>query len=173
MVSRRASLLLISAAALGQTAKKKIVVAGLDEISAAELKKSAPSNVHLVTPPPDQYLAEISDADALITPQFTRAGRFSQGLAAVELQNKSGYINRTGQIVIGLKFDAARDFSDGMAAVLIGDEWGYINLQGEIVIKPQYHTVESFRSGLALVITSKLSAYVDHEGRYVWRAQFD
>jgi D-2-hydroxyacid dehydrogenase (NADP+) len=72
MISRRASLLLISTAALGQMAKKKIVIAGLDENSAAELKKSAPSNVHLVTPPPDQYLAEISDADALITPQFTR-----------------------------------------------------------------------------------------------------
>ena len=82
MVSRRASLLLISAAALGQTAKKKIVVAGLDENSAAELKKSAPSNVHLVTPAPDQYLAEISDADALITPQFTR----DQLRAAKQLQ---------------------------------------------------------------------------------------
>jgi phosphoglycerate dehydrogenase-like enzyme len=71
MISRRASLLLISAA-FAQTSKKKIVIAGLDENSVADLKKSVPSKVHLVAPPPDRYLTEIADADALITPQFTR-----------------------------------------------------------------------------------------------------
>jgi len=71
MISRRTSLLLVSSA-FAQTSKKKIVIAGLDENSVAELKKSAASNVHIVAPPPDQYLAEIANADALITPQFTR-----------------------------------------------------------------------------------------------------
>lgn len=69
---RPALLFLLLPLAFGQPAKKKIVIVGLDENSFAELKKSAPANVRLVSPPPDQFASEISNADALISPQFTR-----------------------------------------------------------------------------------------------------
>jgi len=59
-------------AAFGQNGKKKVVVAGLEEAAFAELKKSAPANVRLVSPPPDQFAAEIANADGLICPQFSR-----------------------------------------------------------------------------------------------------
>ena len=65
-------LLLLMPVAFGQTAKKKIVVVGLDDTAVAELRKSAPPNVRLVAPLPGQVDAEIGNADALISPQLTR-----------------------------------------------------------------------------------------------------
>ena len=63
---------LLLAVASGQTAKKKIVVVGLDDATVAELRKSAPPNVRLVTPMPGQLADEVGNADALISPLFTR-----------------------------------------------------------------------------------------------------
>jgi phosphoglycerate dehydrogenase-like enzyme len=64
--------LLLVPVAFGQTAKKKIVVVGLDDTAVAELKKSAPPNVRLVSPLPATVAAELENADALISPQVTR-----------------------------------------------------------------------------------------------------
>jgi phosphoglycerate dehydrogenase-like enzyme len=69
-------LLLLAAASFGQTAqpqKKKIIISGLPDSAIAELRKSAPPNVLIVSPPPDQIASEIADADALISTQLTRA----------------------------------------------------------------------------------------------------
>lgn len=65
---------LLIAVALGraQTEKKKIVILGLGDSAIAELRKSAPPNVLIVAPAPNQIAAELADADALITPQLTR-----------------------------------------------------------------------------------------------------
>jgi len=73
--------LLIAAAfgQTGQTEKKKIIIIGLGDSAIAELRKSAPPNVQIVTPAPDHIAAEIGDADALIFAQITieelRAGK--------------------------------------------------------------------------------------------------
>jgi phosphoglycerate dehydrogenase-like enzyme len=65
-------LLLLISLAFGQTAKKKIVVVGLDDTAVAELRKSAPPNVRLVTPAAGQVADEVVNADAFISPQLTR-----------------------------------------------------------------------------------------------------
>jgi phosphoglycerate dehydrogenase-like enzyme len=64
---------LLVAVASGQgPGKKKIVVLGMGENVAAELRKSAPQDVAIVVPAAGQIASELSDADGLITPQLTR-----------------------------------------------------------------------------------------------------
>jgi hypothetical protein len=53
----------------------------------------------------------------IITPRFTRAKDFSEGLARVKVGNDWGYIDATGNMVIDARFARARDFSDGRAKV--------------------------------------------------------
>jgi len=65
-------LLLLAAAGLGQTAKKKIVIVGLDDAAFSALKRSSPANVRLESPLPANFIAEVADADALIAPQLSR-----------------------------------------------------------------------------------------------------
>lgn len=67
-------------------------------------------------------------------------GRQSEhkGLFHVSQNDKEGYIDRTGKIVIPLKFDGARNFSEGLAAVKVEDKWGFIDETGKVVIEPQF-----------------------------------
>ena len=44
------------------------------------------------------------------------------GLARVKLDNKWGFINKTGEEVIPLQYDDADYFKDGVAKVKLGDE---------------------------------------------------
>jgi WG containing repeat len=45
---------------------------------------------------------------------------FSDGLAAVRLGSKYGYIDKTGKLVIHPQFDLVLNFTDGLALVLCG-----------------------------------------------------
>lgn len=60
---------------------------------------------------------------------------FSEGLAQVSSGNKSGYIDKTGQVAISAKFDRAYDFHDGLAMVKENRTWGFIDKTGQMVIE--------------------------------------
>jgi hypothetical protein len=64
------------------------------------------------------------------------AGSFSEGLAPVVKNHKSGYIDSTGRIVIEPQFDNAQLFHEGLAAAQVGKLWGYIDKTGSWIIKP-------------------------------------
>ena len=55
---------------------------------------------------------------------------FSEGLARVELKDKCGYINVSGQEVIQLKYDKVKPFKEGLAHVELNGKWGYIDKKG-------------------------------------------
>ncbi|WP_030006323.1 WG repeat-containing protein, partial [Picosynechococcus sp. NKBG042902] len=87
----------------------------------------------------------------VIPPTFNNASSFSEGLAAVMINDKWGFINKQAQIVIPPTFDDAYSFSEGLAKVEINDKWGFINKQGQIVIPPTFDFTSSFSEGLAKV----------------------
>nr|MBA2747262.1 WG repeat-containing protein [Tatlockia sp.] len=53
----------------------------------------------------------------VISPQFDLANSFSEGLAAVKIKDKCGYINKIGKVVVKRRFSACEDFAEGLAAV--------------------------------------------------------
>lgn len=91
----------------------------------------------------------------IIKPYFDYIGTFNDNLARIKINDKWGYINEEGQVIIGTAYELARDFHDGFAAVkvksIIGSKWGYINKLGEIVIKPKFDEVGEFCNGVAYV----------------------
>ncbi len=76
---------------------------------------------------------------------------FHEGLAAVRLGKKYGYINRRGEIIIEPRFQFAQIFSEGLARVVINDRSGYIDKTGRVVIAPQFYRAYKFSDGLARV----------------------
>ena len=52
-----------------------------------------------------------------IGPQFEFARRFSEGLAAVDIGGKIGFIDKAGKLVIEPQFLFALEFSQGQAQV--------------------------------------------------------
>lgn len=62
----------------------------------------------------------------VIPAKYYLAENFSEGLAAVKINGKWGFIDKTGKMVIPATFSGAKDFSEGLAAVEINGKWGYI-----------------------------------------------
>lgn len=73
--------------------------------------------------------------------QYKEACMFNEGLAIVQSfeNDRLGYINMEGELIIPFIWKKARDFKDGLALVskskkfLWWDKWVYINKKGEIV----------------------------------------
>lgn len=115
----------------------------------------------------------------LIQPQFQSAGRFSEGLAAVQVGKeeggKWGYIDKSGKFLIDPQFDYAEGFSEGLAAVRSGDEktgkWGFIDRTGKFAITPRWEHVSRFSGGLSIVRTGDIvtgkERIIDRQGNYV------
>jgi WG containing repeat len=109
---------------------------------------------------------------------------FNGGLAKVcsgELRGsrKCGYIDRTGKVVIPLKFDeVAEKFSNSLASVVINERLGYIDKTGKIVITlhQSYSEADDFDGGLARVCSagkSRKCGYIDRTGKVVIPLKFD
>jgi serine/threonine protein kinase len=86
-------------------------------------------------------------------------------LAAVKLNGKWGYIDRSGKEVIPFKFDEAWFFSQGLAAVKSNDKWGFIDENGVLVIPYKYSMGAFFESdGYAKVYFNNKRLRIDKNG---------
>jgi len=105
----------------------------------------------------------------VMEPRFKSAGAFSEGLAAVSIFSKFGYINKQGEIAIKPEFLSASAFSEGLAVVSLYDGahdeiYGYINRHGDYVVAPQYEAASAFSEGLAAVKKDGLWGYINASG---------
>jgi len=113
-----------------------------------------------------------------IEPQWSSAGNFSEGLAAVLVgdfyTDTWAFIDTTGNIVIEPQFSGVCEFgfSEGLAAVRMGHWpdhlWGFINTNGEMVIEPQFAVARHFVDGLASVAVVKYEDEYDDWGNTYW-----
>ncbi|MBX9222493.1 WG repeat-containing protein, partial [Campylobacter coli] len=60
----------------------------------------------------------------VIEPKFDYVWSFGEGLAAVELNGKYGFIDKNGEFVIESKFDGVGYFSEGLARVELNGKYG-------------------------------------------------
>ncbi len=52
---------------------------------------------------------------------------FSEGLSAVKINGKWGFINEKNEVVITPQFEFVGEYNEGMAAVKVNGKWGYID----------------------------------------------
>jgi hypothetical protein len=110
----------------------------------------------------------------VIKPQFDKAQAFSEGLAAVMLEQnfaqKWGFIDTTGKLVIPATYSLKPGrFSEGLAAVRIGSseydyEMAYIDKTGKRVIENKTLNLNEFHKGYAWVGAE--------DEMYVWDKEF-
>jgi hypothetical protein len=86
----------------------------------------------------------------LIPARFEWARRFSEGLAAVRIDGRVGFIDAKGEMVIGAQFDDAGQFYQGLAEVLVGDKTGVIDRSGKIVVPAQFKRTIPLTSDVVL-----------------------
>jgi hypothetical protein len=116
---------------------------------------------------------------ATLIPPGTKA-QDDQKLFPIIQDNKIGYIDKTGKVIIPPEFDKgylnegnmkAAEFSDGLALANLKGKFGYIDKTGVFVIKPTYVTAWPFAEGLAPVrVPDGRTAYIDKTGKIVIKA---
>jgi hypothetical protein len=98
--------------------------------------------------------------------------RYSEGLAAVMVDGKVGFIDLAGKMAIQPRFSAALPamgpdgrldigsymFSDGLCPFMDPETglWGYMDAKGKPVIEPSFAAANPFREGLALVYNESI-----------------
>lgn len=115
------------------------------------------------------------------TKRYVQVESFSDGLAAVAegrwKEAKYGFINKTGEVAIPLRFDPRQGqmesmslsrFTEGLAPVMFGNLYGYIDHKGNTVIPPIFRDAGQFSEGLASVTTvDGQTGYIDKAGLLV------
>ncbi len=100
----------------------------------------------------------------LVEPQFESAGIFSEGMAAVKVGGKYGFINTTGEMIIEPRFDEAGNFSEGSAVVYTGGFPGHVNRKGLRVIVLREDESRYFGDGLAVIKIKDRYGYIKSSG---------
>ena len=106
---------------------------------------------------------------------FDSMEEYQEGLTAITIYEKVGFMDEVGNITIRPQFESVLDgFSEGLAAVRLypEDTWYFINKKGEPVISGEYISVKSFSEGLACVQVDELWGYIDQKGEYIIEPQF-
>ncbi len=100
--------------------------------------------------------------------------KLSEDLCAVA-NDKFGYIDPMGELVIPYQFYLGDHFSEGMACVQITEDgkYGFINKEGALIVRPIFDSADAYKNGLASVYLGKqfgktLSGYINKNGDYVW-----
>jgi hypothetical protein len=94
-------------------------------------------------------------------------------LFKITVNNKTGYINKKGNVEITPLFDAAANFSEGLALVVINGKGGFINTRGEMVIAAEYDKGSSFSEGLVMVVKDNKCGYINKKGEIVIPLMYD
>ncbi len=114
-------------------------------------------------------------------PQIQEAKVFREGLAAVKQNDKYGFIDKAGKIVIPCQFDDVLSFSEGLCAVAFTkqqadssySEWFYIDKTGKTTLKGSFEVALNFNKGLAAVKQAGKSYWIDKTGKNSFGKDFE
>ncbi len=119
---------------------------------------------YIPTPVNGVYGYKLYD-EFVIAPKFSHAGPFSEGLAAVSLNGKYGFIDKEGRCVIPYRFEFAGRFREGLAVARLQGKYGYVDKTGRSAIPYKFETAGEFKDGIASVKFRGEDYFIDTEGR--------
>ncbi|MDR2449833.1 MAG: WG repeat-containing protein [Prevotellaceae bacterium] len=101
----------------------------------------------------------------------------SESLFPLKINNRYGFINNQGQLIIDSVFEFAQPFSDDRALIQKDGKYGFINTRGEVIFYVEgiasRQWIHSFSDGLAAVKTNNRQwGFVDKNGNFAIPSQF-
>ena len=108
--------------------------------------------------------ADLETREIIIPCRYDFVNAFSDGLAKVKINDKWGFVDKSGCEVVSCKYDSVDTFRDGLAKVKINDKWGFVDKSGIEVIPCRYDDAHAFHDGLAYVKKNNKWGYIDKSG---------
>ena len=128
---------------------------------------------------PAIYSASVYAADKISVKEIASGldydgiGDFHEGLATATLNKKTGYIDKTGKLVIPCVYDDVWYFNNGLARVKIDGKENYIDKSGKIIITIEYDEIGPFSDGMAWVRKGDKYGYINKNGDLVIPIVYD
>ncbi len=91
----------------------------------------------------------------------------SQSLIPIFNNEKIGFMNSEGQVIVEPIWSNATRFSEGLASVRRTEKYGYINEKGKMVIAEQFDFALPFRNGRAVVYMDGEKKEIDQTGKFI------
>lgn len=98
---------------------------------------------------------------------------YKDGFAAVQKQDKWGFVNEAGEEVVPPIYDGICDFENGFAAVEKQGKWGFINEAAEEITPLIYKDVYNFWNGFAGVVRDGKIGFINEAGKEVVPPTYD
>ena len=86
---------------------------------------------------------------------------------------KWGFIDGTGKLIIPFKYDRVYGFAEGLAAVWLNGKGGFIDKTDNIVIPLKYGEMREFSEGLAMVTFNGRYGFIDKTDKVVIPFEYD
>jgi hypothetical protein len=117
------------------------------------------------------------DGSVLKTPKCapvtTTNGSFRNGLAAVKINKKYGFITTEGELAIDAIYDSVWGFLGELCSVQLNGKFVVINTKGEIVFEPDADGVSNFDTGIAPFRKGKKWGVMDDKGNIIKEPCYD
>ncbi|MDX2172962.1 MAG: WG repeat-containing protein [Bacteroidota bacterium] len=96
-------------------------------------------------------------------------------LIRVSKNNKIGYINKNGKLIIPLEYDGGgiSDFKNKVIPVYKNGKWGFINFQNKVITDFIYDKVYKESNGVTSVVKDNKCGYVNAEGKQFVNTIYD
>lgn len=122
-------------------------------------------------------LCKPAHADECIKPQaagYKTVACLSDGLAKVKKDDKYGFIDARGNVVIVPQYRYADNFNQGIARVSLDYAHdGIIDKKGSVLLPLQYDRIADFEEELAMVEKDNKYGFVNKQGKIVIPLQYD
>src|SRR6185312_6668155 len=97
---------------------------------------------------------------------------FYDGLAAVAMNDKIGFINKRGDLVIPCIYDEADHFKNTQSVVKKGGMCGIISTLGQTIVPFEYQEIVGFSGGMAVIEKGNKYGYISLLGEEVVPPQY-
>ncbi len=105
---------------------------------------------------------------------FKMVNPYSYQFIGVNLNDKWGFVDSTGEMKIGLKYEEIEGFTEqGLCGVKLNNKWGYINYKGEFIIQPVYDEINVFQKEGAWVKQNSKWGLINESGETVIPFEYD
>lgn len=100
-----------------------------------------------------------------------------EGRARIMREDRYGFVDSTGKVIVSPQFLFAGHFSEGFCNVSQAMNkdtlYGFIDLNGKLIINPQFDFAGKFSEGLSRIRLDDKFGFIDQKGKIVINPQFD
>lgn len=109
----------------------------------------------------------------IVGPYQDLGHEFNEGLLEVKIDDKWGFIDERGEIIITPEYEKVDSFNGGLAKIKKDGKFGIINASGKIIVSPIYDNISKFKRGLASVVKDAKTGFINTNGELVIPLEFD